>query len=647
MDLAPHPPTDPRYGCPWLTWSTAEPIDVLSWPERVRGEIRDPVDRLLPLELLMFRRPGSETLLVHLHGSLDRAKYELPRFERVASLVDLPHHQLWLADPTLHLGPGLRIGWYSGGARENSTERLAHLINDVAEQLGVGRVLIQGASAGGFGALALTTMVPRSLALAFSPQTNMGRFSQGRPASSLISADRSGYSGYAEFEEAEPERADLGALYRSRQGGRAWYVQNTGDLDHVEAQMQPFQAVADDRVTFVSEHHCAGHNPPTTPRVRAWVEHALENFDGDPRPFALGAPRRGTPGPVPVHEPAAPTSGGPRPSADADHGEHPHYKCPVVRLGRPDDFDPRPGDPERIYLVDIGDGMELAFITRPALNDDRVTRVGFHAAKTATQPDGIFFQPLDQARRSGQAYVLFADPTLTLNPGNRLSWYLGTPGVDPDDTMEIITRRVMGAARSPYLLVEGSSGGGFVSLRFASRFHNAVAVPKVPQTDLFLWTPGPLRATLSLAWQGWSYDRILAERPERFRIMDRYTDSRWNRANLVHYVQNVGDENHVQKHLHPMLAEFGATPDAYQALGGRFQVSRPYTGQGHRALPAATWTAENAVALSWLKAQRPAAASERAENPFTKPAGHVQDRGSPSARRRNITQHLDGNRFTL
>ncbi|WP_188538568.1 hypothetical protein [Kocuria dechangensis] len=579
-------------------------------------DITDRTGHFLPIELLMFRQPSAEALVVHLHGSLDRQKYEIPRFERVATMEDLPYHQLWLADPTLHLDPGLRIGWYCGGSGEDSTDRLARLINEIAAQLGVEKIVIQGSSSGGFGALALTTRVPGSLALAFSPQTNMGRFSLGRSASWLVKAAFPEYVTYADFEDAEPTRADLGSLYADFEGGRAWYIQNSGDIDHLETQMYPFQPQVDDRVTFVLEHHCTGHNPPTPQRVRGWVEHAVANYHGDPQTFRLGAPAS-----VPADSP----------------GPHDVGPVSVVQLEHLDDFRPMPEDPEQRYVVGIGDGMALAFVARPCPSKNRVLRVGFSGTESASVSHRLSLAERDGLGKLGQPYILFADPTPGRSPDSRTSWYLGTPDVDPDDAMELITRRVMAASGSPYLLAEGSSANGFVALRFSSRFHNAVAVPESPQTDLLR---GPFRVweeMFSAGWTGWSPTRVVAECSHRFRVMDRYTDSRWNRGNLVHYVHNAGDGEHVLEHLTPLLEEFGASPGAIRALGGRFRFSTPYIGEGPATLPHASRSAEHDLAIAWLKRQRPVAAQEGV---FTAPEGRSQDRGSPAARARHLAVAL-------
>lgn len=278
---------DEQHDADWFRWESVSAIDWLDSPARARHDVA--VDGSLPLQTLLLRRDSSPALVVHLHGSIERQHYSLPRFERLSSLQDIDAHLLLVADPTLELNENLRIGWYVGSDHEDATERLAELIRAAADALGVSRVIIAGASAGGFGAIALTPRVPNSLALAFSPQINIFRFGDAW-ADALRRAAFPHRQDWAEL-ESDPSvlpRIDLAELYRRMPGGRVWYVQNSGDEAHVQLQREPFeQEVDDDRVVFIDEFHCAGHNPPTRTRVRAWIERALAAPANDPRDFAL------------------------------------------------------------------------------------------------------------------------------------------------------------------------------------------------------------------------------------------------------------------------------------------------------------------------------------------------------------------------
>ena len=321
-------------------------------------------------------------------------------------------------------------------------------------------------------------------------------------------------------------------------------------------------------------------------------------------------------------------------------GEDPFYKVPIFQLDNLAAFQPAAGDEERIYHLPIGDGMTLSFLTKPIPSEGGAVRVGLHSAKGASTTDDHFFQPLNILRNSRAAYVAFADPTLTLNPSNRLSWYVGTPNVDPDDWMEAVIRKILAASGAIYVVTEGSSAGGFVSLRLATRFANAVAVPRIAQTDLFRYSiTRPLVETLSTAWRGYSYDDIMAEFPQRFRVADLYSDPAWNRGNLVYYVHNAGDVEHTRNHLSPFLDELGVGPDAVKALSDRVVVSRPYAGDGHVGVPSHYWPGDDALALSILTTIRPPGESSQEEPAFVKPAGVPNAKLDSAARKRTLSRH--------
>ncbi|MDR6638302.1 hypothetical protein J2Y68_001946 [Paenarthrobacter nitroguajacolicus] len=237
---------------------------------------------------------------------------------------------------------------------------------------------------------------------------------------------------------------------------------------------------------------------------------------------------------------------------------------------------------------------------------------------------------------------MFADPTLTLKSGSRLAWYLGTPSVDPDDWMEAVIRKVMAASGAGYVLTEGSGAGGFAALRLATRFAHAVAIPRTPQTDVFRHaSPDPLRETLEAAWPGYGYDELMHGYAHRFRIMDLYTDPKWNRGNLVHCVHNAGDTEHTENHLAPMLDEFGVSQHAVKALDGRVVISRPYAGDGQIGIPAHHWAGDADLALRRLKSERPLQGAAVVEGMFTKPSRAPQPRASlAAARRRTLSWHV-------
>lgn len=298
---------------------------------------------------------------------------------------------------------------------------------------------------------------------------------------------------------------------------------------------------------------------------------------------------------------------------------HPYYKRPVYELSDIDDFQPSIEDGIRIYQIEIGDGMTSGFMLG-SMNHDAtdVLRITLHGAKGGQK--GFMFHRYTASVGSRAPFLLFADPTLTLDESNFLAWYAGTPKVNPDDWMEVIARKVLAATSTVFPVFDGSSGGGFVAMRLATRFARSTAISLSGQTDIFRYYPKRwAEQTMSVAFSGMSKVEIANSFIGRTRAIDLYTDSRWNRGNMLHLVQNIGDQDHVQNHLNVFLGEIGSDHSDYLALDERVSVSRPFVGHKHIATPLALWEAEVGMAIIRLKSRFEGQASYTEEPIFERP----------------------------
>ncbi len=118
----------------------------------------------------------SKTLIVSFHGSLQRSKFTLPRFEWRNSLAPLDAAQLFVADSSLHLNRAMALAWYIGSSEQDFSSDVADLIKDIATAAGYDRILLTGSSGGGFAALAISRQIDGSAAVCFSPQTRVGDY---------------------------------------------------------------------------------------------------------------------------------------------------------------------------------------------------------------------------------------------------------------------------------------------------------------------------------------------------------------------------------------------------------------------------------------------------------------------------------------
>ena len=110
------------------------------------------------------------------HGSLQRSKFQLPRFEWRKSLAQVDAAELFIADSTLHLNKGMALAWYIGNAEQDLSTDVASVIKEIAASGGDQRILLTGSSGGGFASLAISRQIPGSVAVCFSPQTRVGDY---------------------------------------------------------------------------------------------------------------------------------------------------------------------------------------------------------------------------------------------------------------------------------------------------------------------------------------------------------------------------------------------------------------------------------------------------------------------------------------
>ena len=111
----------------------------------------------------------SDTLVVSLHGALNRQRFSLPRYERLKTLLEYRFSSLYFTDPTLYLDDQLQLGWYTGWRDQDVQSQIANWIIAAKKAVSANKVIISGSSGGGFGALQVSAKVPNSLAVVFNP----------------------------------------------------------------------------------------------------------------------------------------------------------------------------------------------------------------------------------------------------------------------------------------------------------------------------------------------------------------------------------------------------------------------------------------------------------------------------------------------
>ncbi|WP_336645766.1 hypothetical protein [Microbacterium sp. USHLN186] len=235
----------------------------------------------------------SDTLVVTLHGLLDREKFQIPRFERARSTEPFGTSCLYWADPSLWLDPKLKLAWFTGVAAIDVLSLLAERSTAVATQLGAKQVIFTGSSGGGFAALQVSALVPGSTALVFNPQTEIYRYHTAMQRRYLANcrpdvlngtpADRFTFD--HDWSAPLDDRYSALRRYERPTGNTVIYYSNSLDW-HDENHRQPFEqiVVTDDSRRYIlhTYEQKGGHQPPSPGRFTDALRDALATVSTGP-----------------------------------------------------------------------------------------------------------------------------------------------------------------------------------------------------------------------------------------------------------------------------------------------------------------------------------------------------------------------------
>lgn len=264
---------DDRHSAPIVTSQSVDSINIVG---RQRHIIKPGPGESFQLDCLIEPRE-TDVLVVALHGALDRSKYTLPRFEWMGTLQERSESLLFLSDTGLSSSQDLRISWYTGNAEDDLTSRYAGLISSMAEKIGAKKIALLGFSGGGFAALSMASLIPGSVAVAFSPQTSINKyyhvFSQA-----YTEALFSSFASMEEVEQQFPHRMNLVERY-SKAGieSKFVYVQNTGDIHHMRHHYTPFRAATEGQVgsNFITSNESSTHSVPEKERILELLDYSI------------------------------------------------------------------------------------------------------------------------------------------------------------------------------------------------------------------------------------------------------------------------------------------------------------------------------------------------------------------------------------
>src|SRR5699024_307996 len=226
---------------------------------------------------------GYDTTTVFFHPAVSQAKF--PVFIGGGISESLPTNRIFISDPSLYLDDELRLAWY---ARNHRQDKLQWAIRGMLRALiPTGqRVVMFGASGGGFAALYYAAHYPGAIAVPVNPQIDLANYGVG-------AVDRYGRLGWgltgANLVKKIPAVTDLRRLYRQDRDVRVFYLQNLNDRTHMSGHFEPLMKClpGSHSVHPALFRGPEGHHPPAKEMTTAVLSAAIDGAETPPAALAL------------------------------------------------------------------------------------------------------------------------------------------------------------------------------------------------------------------------------------------------------------------------------------------------------------------------------------------------------------------------
>ncbi|MBE9926485.1 hypothetical protein G8C93_11370 [Cellulosimicrobium cellulans] len=272
---------------------------------------------------------------------------------------------------------------------------------------------------------------------------------------------------------------------------------------------------------------------------------------------------------------------------------HSRYQLPIAETSSVAAFNPIPGL-VALYPV-VADSLTL-WAAAGIRTSERLT-VGFHGAADRGTTEYPYFERMASRKDSPWSFVLFSDPTLTMDPELTLGWFLGTAERDLVDVIQQVVEKVAAVSGARSTAITGGSGGGFAALQLAARMPRSIAVVFAPQTVLSRYETQDWASAARVVFGSTDVESdptVL----RRVSAVERY---RAGTENLVDYVINRHDHHHVAEHCAPFAAVFGLSPEGGESADRRVRIVPVDLGPGH--VPASREQFESALASAFARAE--------------------------------------------
>ncbi|MDI4637447.1 MULTISPECIES: heparinase II/III domain-containing protein [Halomonadaceae] len=161
--------------------------------------------------------------------------------------------------------------------------------------------------------------------------------------------------------------------------------------------------------------------------------------------------------------------------------------------------------------------------------------------------------------------VFFSDPSIKKSNDLTLGWFQHTESNFGIEALKYLITSLLKAKKynQNELLIFGSSGGGFVSLKLSECFDQALVVAINPQIYLYNYTQSFYEKMVECCYEGRTSNFVKSSYLNRIA----FSPDVVNRGNPVFIFQNVFDDKHYSRHFKPLLKKLDAEPIDASIMG--------------------------------------------------------------------------------
>jgi len=194
----------------------------------------------VPFEFFCNFKEDSDILVVFGQSALNQSVVTLPAYRRWSWTRELPHSCIVLNDPTLYKSTDLEVGWFIGDKDYHYAKIMAEIVSVLAQKLHIplSRVILIGASAGGFSSMAIGSYLKGSSCFVDVPQTNLLRYMHQKEIDKIATS----CFGVSKAKDIEVEYHDRFVLAKLFQKNgyipNIYYLHNNNDLTAVHLLTQ-------------------------------------------------------------------------------------------------------------------------------------------------------------------------------------------------------------------------------------------------------------------------------------------------------------------------------------------------------------------------------------------------------------------------